>query len=158
MKVESECEPKFIADEMLGRLARWLRAVGYDTLYYTGGGDSELVQRALRQNRIILTRDSYLVKRKLARRSILVRSDKVGEQLKQVVEAAGLDVQSRAFTRCLVCNAVLKPVAKPQVRDRVPTYTYLTHNKFYECPGCHKIYWRGSHRDKMWELIDAMVD
>ncbi len=154
---EGGSELRFMADEMLGKLAKWLRTIGYDTVYYTGGGDSALVQRALAEGRVILTKDSYLVKRKLARKTLFIRSNNPREQLKQVVEELGLDVQSRLFTRCLMCNRELDDVKKESVQDKVPVYTYLTQDRFYQCPGCGRVYWPGTHRDNMLQVISDMV-
>ena len=145
MNHEDDSGFSFIADEMLGKLAKWLRAIGYDTVYHTGGGDSALVQQALREDRIILTKDLHLLKRKLARKGVFVVSDDPREQFKQVVEELGLDVENGLFTRCLICNRELFPVGKQNIRDKVPVYTYLTHDKIHECPGCGRIYWSGTH-------------
>lgn len=158
MSKEGDSEIRFIADEMLGKLAKWLRAIGYDTVYYTGGGDGALVQRALTEGRIILTKDFNLTKRKLARKALFIRSDYPREQLKQVVEDLQLDMQNRLFTRCLVCNQELVFVKKESVQDRVPVYTYLTQDRFYECPDCGRVYWPGTHRDSMLQMISDMVD
>lgn len=148
---------RFIADEMLGRLAKWLRAIGYDTVYYTGGGDSALVQRALAEDRMILTKDYHMAERKLARRILLIKSDQPREQLEQVAEELGLEMESKFFTRCLACNCVLVSVEKEDARPRVPAYTYLTQSKFYECPGCARVYWPGSHKDSMLAVIGSIV-
>ena len=157
MTDESDSEFRFLADEMLGKLAKWLRAIGYDTVWYDGGGDSALVQQALVEDRIILTRDTNLVKRKLARKSILIESDQPREQLRQVVEELDLDLKDRLFTRCLVCNCELVSVRKYNVRAKVPIYTYLTQSNFYECPNCGRIYWPGTHKDSMLELINSVI-
>jgi len=158
MTDEVDSEFKFIADEMLGKLAKWLRAVGYDTVYFAGEGDSALVQQALQEDRIILTRDSHLVERKLARRTLLVKHDEPRKQLKQVISDLKLDVKNGLFTRCLVCNRELLSVKKEHVHDRVPAYTYSTQSKFYECPGCGRIYWPGTHKDSMMEVISSITD
>jgi len=148
---------KFIADEMLGKLAKWLRTIGYDTLYYNdGGADSGLVQRSLEEDRIILTRDTRLVERKLARNYVLIKSDNVWEQFEQVVKELALDTKSRLFTRCLICNKELMSVDKTSVRDLVPVYTYQTQNEFYKCPDCKRVYWPGTHKDSMVELINNL--
>ena len=157
MSEDSSSEFRFIVDEMLGKLAKWLRAIGYDTIYYIGGDDSELVRQALEENRIILTKDSHLVKRKLARRTFLVRVDNPREQFKQVVKELKLDVESRLFTRCLLCNQELVSVEKAGVRGKVPIYTYLTQSNFYKCPGCGKLYWPGTHKDSMMEMIGSIM-
>jgi len=153
MMDEGASELRFMADEMLGKLAKWLRIMGYDTVYYTGGGDSALVQQALAEDRVILTRDSHLVKRKLARKALFIRSDHPLEQFRQVVNELRLDVQSKLFTRCLVCNGELISVEKAYVQGKVPSYTYLTQDKFYECQGCERVYWPGTHKDSMLRMI-----
>jgi uncharacterized protein with PIN domain len=158
MTDEDDSEFRFIADEMLGKLAKWLRAVGYDTVYFTGDGDGALVQQALQEDRIILTRDSRLIERKLARNSLLVNNDDPREQFRQVVSELGLDVKNGLFTRCLICNRELSSVEKESVRDKVPAYTYSTQSKFYECPNCGRVFWPGTHKDSMLELIDSMTD
>ena len=157
MTHEDVSEIRFMADEMLGKLAKWLRTIGYDTVYYTGGGDSALVKRALAENRVILTKDSHLVRRKLARKSLFIKSEHPREQFKQVVEELKLDVQSKLFTRCLICNQELNLTEKEDIRDRVPSYTYLTQDKFYECPECERVYWPGTHKDNMLQMISDIV-
>ena len=158
MTDEGDSGFRFIADEMLGKLAKWLRVIGYDTVYYSGGGDSALVQRALKENRVILTKDSHMVKRKLARKNLFISSDNPREQLKQVVEELGLDVEDKLFTRCLVCNRELVSVEKGYIQDKVPNYTYLMQSKFYECLGCGRVYWPGTHKDNMLEVINGIID
>lgn len=150
-------EPKFIVDEMLGKLAKWLRAMGYDTVYYKDGSDSGLVQRALEEDRIILTKDTRLVERKLARKSFLIKSDTTWDQLKEVIEEFGLDTISKLFTRCIICNEKLLSASKDDVRGNVPIYTYLTHNEFSLCPNCRRIYWSGTHKDNMLNLISNLI-
>ena len=157
MTDEGDSGFRFIADEMLGRLAKWLRAIGYDTVYYDGGGDSALVRRALEENRIILTKDSHLVKRKLARKKLLVRSDHPRRQFEQVVKELGLDVESKLFTRCLICNRELVSAEKEDVRSKVPVYTYLTQSKFHKCPACGRVYWPGTHKDSMLKMIGDTI-
>lgn len=149
---------KFIADEMLGKLAKWLRTIGYDTTYYRDGADSGLVQIALVENRIILTRDTHLIERKLARNCILIKSDNVWEQFEQIVRELDLDTKSRLFTRCLICNKELKLAEKEYVRDLVPPYVYQTQNEFYKCLECGRIYWPGTHKDSMLELLNSIGD
>jgi uncharacterized protein with PIN domain len=157
MTGESDSGSRFIVDEMLGRLAKWLRAIGYDAVYHNGGGDSALVQRALEEDRMILTKDSHLVKRKLARKSLLIKSDRPRDQLRQVVRELDLDVRSRMFTRCLICNQELVSIGKEDIRDKVPIYTYLTQDKFYKCPNCRRVYWPGTHKDSMLEVISSII-
>lgn len=150
-------EPKFIADEMLGKLAKWLRTIGYDTVYYKNGNDSGLIQRALEEDRIILTRDTRLVERKLARKSFLIKSDTTWDQLKEVIEEFRLDAISKLFTRCIICNEKLLSASKDDVRGNIPIYTYLTHSEFSLCPNCGRIYWSGTHKDNMLNLINNLI-
>ena len=147
---------KFIADEMLGKLAKWLRTLGYNTVYYTDKGDNGLVQKALEENRIILTRDTHLAERKLARKCLLIRSDNFWEQFEQVIKELDLDMKSKLFTRCLVCNSKLISVEKDSIKDQIPEYTYQTQTTFYRCLNCGRIYWSGTHKDSMVELINSL--
>lgn len=157
MNDENHSGIRFIADEMLGRLARWLRAMGYDTVYYNGGGDNGLVQQALTEDRIILTRDTHFLERKMVKKIALIRSDKPKEQLRQVVGEFDLKFDNRLFTLCIMCNHKVFPVEKEKIRDRIHEYTFLTYDSFYECPCCKRIYWAGTHKDNMLEFINSVV-
>jgi hypothetical protein len=157
MKDDESSGYRFIADEMLGKLARWLRAIGYDTVYYEGGSDDALMQQALEEDRIILTRDSDFLEKKLARKIFFLKSEQPREQFRQIVEELGLDVEDKVFTRCIVCNKKLIPVDKNEVQDEIPVYIYLTQNKFYYCLNCGKVYWPGTHKDSMLEFINSII-
>lgn len=141
--------PRFIADVMLGRLAKWLRIVGCDVVYDNSISDDHLINRALREDRIILTRDSRMVQRRKAKKHILIESDFLIEQLKQVFRQANIHLRARLFTRCLSCNRRLKTISKENIKDRVPPYVYKTQEKFSVCPTCDKVYWAGTHKDKI---------
>lgn len=146
-------EIKFIADEMLGKLAKWLRTLGYDTLYHRNGDDIIMVQKALEEDRIILTRDTHISEIRLARKVMLIKSSNTWEQLKQVVNELKLDTKSNLFTRCIVCNELLSATNRESVRAQVPMYVYLTQTEFYTCPSCRKVYWQGTHKDFMSEKL-----
>jgi len=138
---------RFVVDVMLGSLARWLRRLGYDTDYANDRDDRELVRIARAEGRILLTRDNALA----ARRGIsafLIESQVLDEQLMQVVHAFPLP-QGMPLPRCSECNTPLQNVSPDEVRDCVPAYVYRTHKHFRRCPGCGRIYWPGSH----WERI-----
>ena len=136
-------EARFVADVMLGRLARWLRALGYDTVYAPDAPDARLLGLALREGRRLLTRDAALARR--ARESgLLIREDDLDGQLREVVAGCGLAARS-PLTRCLECNGVLRPVSPDEVRDRVPPYTLATQRAFRACPGCGRVFWPGTH-------------
>jgi len=145
---------RFAVDCMLGRLARWLRILGHDASYFRRIHDADLVELAVRERRILLTRDTRLVQRRAARGALLIRSHLLEDQLREMflwnreaLLAPGL------CRRCLECNAATVPVERSAVRARVPTYVFKTQAQFLECPSCHRIYWRATHvRDMLRRL------
>ena len=152
-------EPRFIVDVNVGRLAKWLRVMGYDSLYIPDVEDGELVQRALEDDRIIITRDARILYRRVVTsgqlRAALVRDDAVRRQIHQVVQELGLQ-RPREFSRCIRCNEPLQGVPKKSVAERVPRYVYQTQREFMECPLCRKLYWRGTHwRSMRAELAEV---
>jgi hypothetical protein len=149
--------PRFVVDTMLGRLARWLRAMGYDTLYPGQADDRRLLEVARREERILVTRD-----RRLARLAephhCLIRSELVDEQILEAVERLALSPRdSRWLTRCLECNAALEPRDKAALRDLVPEHIFSAHAEFMACPDCARIYWAGSHADRMLERLERLL-
>ena len=148
---------KFIADAMLGRLARWLRILGYDVSYESSVSDDDLIARAIYEHRIILTMDRKLTERESARNSLLVNSPSYKEQLKQVITQYNIDYKSGIFTRCLVCNRLLEPIEKEKIKDRVPPYAYSTQDEFDICQQCGRIYWSGTHRVKMLGMLNEIM-
>jgi hypothetical protein len=144
-------ETRFVADVMLGKLARWLRALGHDTIYLRDAADGRLLGLALRENRRLLTRDAALAAR-AGPAGLLVRADDVDAQLRQVTEACGL--ASRApLSRCLECNGLLSARDPAAVRDRVPPYTLATQAEFRECDGCRRVFWAGTHARGILERL-----
>ena len=152
---------RFVADVMLGKLARWLRILGYDVAYDPNADDEQLVQQAVSEKRILLTKDRHLVERwrkKLRLNGyLLLTSDDWREQLKQTVAYFGLDIHNRRHTRCPDCNGVLKEVAKEAVRYRVPFFVFTQHEHFVQCSQCGKIYWAGSHYERMNAALDELL-
>ena len=148
---------KFIADAMLGRLARWLRILGYDVSYESSISDDDLIAGALKEHRIILTMDRKLTERESAKNSLLIKSPFYKEQLKQVITYYNIDYKSGIFTRCLVCNSLLVSIEKEKIKDRIPPYVYSTQDKFYICHQCKRVYWSGTHRIKILEMLDAIL-
>lgn len=141
----------FLVDSMLGRLARWLRALGYDTLYDPSWEDRYLAYIAQEEGRILLTRDAALAQR-VGARAIWVESEMLTAQVAQL--RAHLNLRAVApFSRCLRCNTIVRPVAPIAVRSRVPSYVYATQSAFYVCPDCGRIYWPGTH----WERMRAII-
>lgn len=137
--------PTFVADAMLGGLAKKLRMLGYDTLYRAGIDDRELKGIALRERRVLLTRDHEVAETSLPVTVVFIESDDMSEQLSQVVEELGLDTDSGSFSRCTLCNEPLEPVEKASVRELVPPYVYSTQSRFARCPSCRRVYWEATH-------------
>lgn len=138
-------EPRFVADVMLGSLAKSLRMLGHDVQYSADASDSELKLTAIREGRVLLTRDRELAGSGLTGRAVLIESDHLDEQLRQVALEFGLSVGERLFTRCLVCNTPVEEIPRPSVKGLVPEYVYATQSGFVRCPACGRIYWSGTH-------------
>ncbi len=151
---------RFMADHNVGKLARWLRMLGYDTVFFNGESDSQMVSAALAEGRIILTRDTQIMRRRVVTngqlKAILIKSDEPELQMRQVVETLNLSRQFRPFTVCLECNQPLVERSKQQVRDLVPPYVFQTQSQYMECPNCHQIYWRGTHWEAMTKRLDKL--
>lgn len=140
-------EPRFLADVMLGSLARWLRILGFDTAYERRIEDRDIIRRHLAERRRVLTRDADLVKRRVMGGAFLLESDDLGEQLREVLRRSGQTARrNRLFTRCLECNERLQKITKEEAAGAVPAYVLRTQPAFCRCPGCFKIYWAGTHR------------
>ncbi|MFC2057281.1 Mut7-C RNAse domain-containing protein [Chloroflexota bacterium] len=149
---------KFTVDHNVGKLAKWLRMMGYDTLFFTGDDDWQMVITALNEGRLILTRDTQIMSRGVVTsgrlKAILIQSEKPEQQMCQVVETLNLDCQSRMFTICLECNQPLEEMTKQQVKERVPPYVFQTQNQYVECPFCHRTYWKGTHWQSMTKKLE----
>ncbi len=152
-------EPKFVADVNVGRLAKWLRILGYDTLFHRNLDDDELIRIAVREGRILLTRDTRILRRGLAFTGqlnvMLVRSGKVREQLRQVVELLNLKI-THPFSRCPECNQPLIPRGREEVKGLVPPYVFQTQAHYMQCPLCQRIYWRGTHWQRMRKELQSL--
>jgi hypothetical protein len=138
---------------MVGKLARWLRILGYDTTYLPQLSPAGVMREARRQGRIILTRDTRILRQKDVPPLVFIHSDRFREQLKEVVDALHLDPLGLLFTRCAECNQVLQEVAKGEARESVPEYVWQTQNEFRRCPGCHRIYWGATHKDHVLDEL-----
>jgi uncharacterized protein with PIN domain len=133
---------RMIADAMVGRLATWLRLLGQDVAFERDIPDRDLILRARKEKRAILTRDREVVA--LAGcPALFIKSNQIREQVRQVVRHFHL--KRDLFTRCSQCNTRLKPVSKHSIKDQVPAMAYAVYRKFWRCPNCRKVYWRGSH-------------
>ena len=142
---------QLLADGMLGKLAKWLRLLGYDTAYDNAATDLELARRARAEGRILLTRDRELAGRR-GLRTLLIQSEILEEQVREVQDALG-PPPDPALSRCAVCNAALETVSSEEVADCVPPYVLRTQAEFRLCPGCRRVYWAGSHMEMMREQL-----
>lgn len=153
-------EIKFIVDNNVGKLAKWLRIMGYDALFFTEEDDGKMVRTALSQNRVILTKDTQIMRRRVVTsgrlKAILIENSDPKAQLRQIVDALNLDC-FRPFSLCLECNQRLLERNKDEVRDSVPPYVLKTRSQFMECPSCHRTYWQGTHWEAMSRELDSLM-
>ncbi len=147
--------PRLLADGMLGRLAKWLRLLGYDTAYDNTATDPELARRARAEGRVLLTRDRELSARR-GLRTLLIQSEVLEEQVREVGDGLGPPPHP-PLSRCAVCNAALEPVSPAAIADRVPPYVLKTQTEFRRCPGCGRVYWPGSHLEGMRSLMEKLA-
>lgn len=154
--------PKFIVDHNVGKLARWLRLMGYDARFFRGDDDSELVAIALKEGRIILTRDTRIMQRRLVTKgrlkALLIGSDQPHKQIHQVIDSLHLDCRFNPFSLCLECNQPLVERKKAELKELVPPYVYKTQEQFRQCPSCQRLYWRGTHWRAMTRRLEGLGD
>jgi uncharacterized protein len=150
-------EPRFVVDGHLGRLAAYLRMLGFDTWYRNHADDDELARRSADEDRILLTRDRGLLKRGIVVRGAFVRSDRPREQLSEIGRRFDLGPRARPFSRCIRCNGRLVDAGREDVAGRVPPYTFRVHDTYGICPDCGAIYWKGTHHERMSRLIEATL-
>lgn len=146
-------EPRFLCDEMLGKLSKWLRLLGYDTSYIKTKDDGVLIVIAEKEGRILLTRDKELNKR--CKRSSFIESDDPDEQLQQVFKEYGLS-KDKALSICSVCGRALQQVVKEKAEGKVPEKVFELQDEFWFCNKCNKFYWKGSHVEKIVDKIDKL--
>ena len=150
-------ESRFILDGHLGKLARNLRLLGFDTLYRNDYDDTEIIRIAERERRIILTRDVGILKHGAVTRGYWIRTTSPEEQTQEVLRRFDLFRQTRPFTRCTVCNGPVEKIAKEKILHRLEPRTKKYYEAFYRCVECDKIYWKGSHHEKMLDKIDRWI-
>jgi uncharacterized protein with PIN domain len=146
---------RFVADSHLGRLARFLRLLGIDTLYERDWADRELIQISTSQQRIILTRDVGLLKHGSVTHGSYIRATDPREQVTEVVRRFHLARHVTPFSRCMACNGELTPVAKEEIAHRLPPETRRHVDDFQVCPSCNKIYWQGAHHRELRRIVAA---
>ncbi len=149
--------PRFICDVHLGKLARDLRMLGFDVYYKNNLTDNEIVKLSLKERRAILTRDLGILRRSEVSHGYFVRNTHPQKQIKEIIDRFQLDEQIKPFTRCLVCGSRLVNIPRKRALEKVPEKVRLQQNKFYFCKSCDKIYWRGSHFQKMNSIIRPLL-
>jgi uncharacterized protein with PIN domain len=149
---------RFVADAHLGGLARLLRMAGFDTLYDNNFDDDEIERIAHEQERVVLTRDRELLKRRTITHGCYVHSLKAAHQLREMVDRLDLAASMEPFTLCLHCNAPLRDVPKAAVLDQLPPSVRELHEEFNTCDACHRVFWKGSHYKRMTALLAAATE
>ena len=147
----------FINDVHLGKMAKYLRLFGFDTLYRTDYNDPEIINLSLSEKRIILTRDVGLLKNQKVTHGYWIRSQFLNEQIKEVLRRFDLLNQILPFTRCMECNGLLTDVLKENILDSLLPGTNEYYNKFRQCSFCNRIYWEGSHYERMRKYVDNII-
>jgi len=151
-------DPRFVLDVHLGKLARYLRLMGFDSLYANDFADRTIVRLALHEHRIILTRDRGILKHRAVTHGYWLRNTAARAQLREVVRALDLGRHIRPFTRCMECNGRLTDVDQESVLDRVPARVRCDQRHFRICGGCQRVYWRGSHYERLTQLLQELLD
>ena len=147
---------RFVLDSHLGRLAAYLRMLGFDTLYRNDYDDATLANISAKEKRILLTCDRRLLMRKIITHGYFVRSRQPHQQILEVLQRFDLFNALKPFTRCLHCNGLIKTVDKKSIESHLLPLTRKYYEDFSQCPECHKIYWRGSHYQRMLDLVETV--
>jgi uncharacterized protein with PIN domain len=148
---------RFIADRMLGKLAKGLRMLGYDTVYYRGESTYPLIKKARDEGRIILTRNNKLIPKRPEDRIHRITEDKPSLQLKELIQKKIISLNEQTlFSRCLLCNTLLYEIQREDAEGKVPDFIFFQQKNFFQCPQCLKIYWQGSHLLNMKGKIDEV--
>jgi uncharacterized protein with PIN domain len=154
---EGEGAMKFLVDRMLGKLAKGLRMLGYDTIYYRGEDTQPMIQLARQEGRMILTRNTKLKAKRSEDRILIVTEDNPFLQLKQLIQKGHISFNEETlFSRCLLCNVLLDEVTREEAAGKVPEFIFYQQKTFFRCPQCQKIYWPGSHQEKMQKRMEEL--
>jgi uncharacterized protein len=156
LRVKPLREPRFVLDTHLGRLAAYLRMLGFDTAWRNHCDDAELARVARDERRILLTRDTGLLKRSAVTHGCFVRETDARRQMEEVVRRFHLARLAAPFTRCLRCNEPLAAVTKEDALEDLPPRTAQLHDEFRRCPSCRRVYWKGTHYQRMRRLVDSL--
>jgi hypothetical protein len=149
---------KFIADINLGKLAKWLRIFGYDTIYYRGAANRNFLREAQAENRVALTRKRKKNHCQFDGWLMIIYSDHVQQQLADVIDNFGLVLrQDRLFKLCIRCNEPLSEMRREEAKEIVPSYVYENHLLFKRCPKCKRVFWPGTHKDKANQFVRSHI-
>jgi len=148
---------KFLLTRELGRLAKWLRILGFDARYLSEVSPGSLIIEALREERVILTRNHRLSK-SCGVKIIVLEAEKIKEQVLEALNVLKIQPESdKMFTRCILCNEELAEIEKDKLKDKVPEYVYKTQENFLTCPKCKRIYWQGTHWGNVVEALKEIA-
>jgi uncharacterized protein with PIN domain len=150
-------EIRFAADRMLGRLARMLRLLGYDTLYDAAITPQKLAETAHQSGRVILTRGAAHKRYPNVPAIFSVKSDNAPEQLREVVRRFELETHQGLWSRCTLCNGIIEPIEKGTVAAQVPPKVFDVYERFYRCAACGHVYWQGSHVTRVLKNLEALL-
>lgn len=147
----------FVADRMLGKLAKQLRMLGHDTVYYRGEDAYGLIKLAREEGRVILTRNTKLLPRAPEDRIVRIEDDNPSLQIRELIQKGYISLnEENLLSRCLLCNVPLHDTPREEVDGKVPEFIFYQHKEFYQCPQCLKIYWQGSHQENMLKRIEEL--
>jgi uncharacterized protein with PIN domain len=149
---------KFIADRTLGKLARKLRILGFDAIYWGGGNLEEACKAAVAEGRVLLTRSRKIQGKPVDLQFLVIEANNPQEQIRETLSKLHLEpAAEKFFSRCLMCNQDLLPIAKEEAEGKVPDFIYRSYNSFHVCPRCHRIYWPGTHLQKMKKEMEGTI-
>jgi len=148
---------KFIVDCMLGKLAKWLKILGFDTMYFSKIEDSELLALAQKEKRVLLTRDNGLIEKSRDIERLFIKSEEWNSQVKQVLDEFELWQAVRPYSRCIECNVGLKDLEKAQAKNLVTPFVYAQADSFALCPRCGRVFWKGTHHKDMEFKIEEIL-
>ena len=148
---------KFLVDCMLGKLAKELRMLGYDTIYYRGEDTHQMIQLARQEGRAILTRNTKLIPKRPEDHIIRLTEDNPLLQLKELIQKGHISLNvENLFSRCLLCNVLIDEIPREEAGGKVPDFIFYQQNLFYKCPQCGRIYWQGSHQKNMQKKVEEL--
>ena len=149
---------KFLVDRMLGKLAKGLRMLGYDAIYYRGEETQPLIQMARQEGRVILTRNTKLISKRPEDQIFSVTEDKPLLQLRELIQKGHISLdEENLFFRCLLCNALLDEIQRKEAEGKVPDFIFYHKKEFFQCPKCGRIYWQGSHLENMQKKVAELL-